>query len=206
MQPTNGGEKETDYDDNYYFHQNQSILREQESRCNSYVSQQHRQKNRYRSRSPHSSGSNSERYMTDEQREDYCRGVGLYRRNTRSVFERLGGFTSMQNTYNTSAPRHGSSDEKSQYTKRTEDENARRMNMVVNYTDEDDHPRSLCDNQADIISAIQTLEIEQQKLKNHCNGLRDTIESYFREISKLEALVLIQSQELECLKRRLKYV
>jgi hypothetical protein len=55
----------------------------------------------------------------------------------------------------------------------------------------------------DILDRLETLERDKKQLLVHCNGLRDTVDQYYREISKLEALIHTFSQEIEIIKRRI---
>jgi len=50
---------------------------------------------------------------------------------------------------------------------------------------------------------LMILEKDKKQLLAHCNGLRDSIDQYYREISKLESLIYTWSQEIEILKRRI---
>lgn len=50
---------------------------------------------------------------------------------------------------------------------------------------------------------LVTLEKDKKQLLAHCNGLRDSIDQYYREISKLESLIHTWTQEIEILKRRI---
>ncbi|KAL7029065.1 hypothetical protein ACKWTF_006086 [Chironomus riparius] len=56
---------------------------------------------------------------------------------------------------------------------------------------------------SDILVRLETLEKDKKQLLVHCNGLRDTVDQYYREISKLEALIHTFSQEIEIIKRRI---
>lgn len=54
-----------------------------------------------------------------------------------------------------------------------------------------------------IIERIKSIETNQKNLVGHACGLRDTLDQYYREISKLEILISQNAQELEILKRRI---
>ena len=56
---------------------------------------------------------------------------------------------------------------------------------------------------SDTLDRLETLERDKKQLLVHCNGLRDTVDQYYREISKLEALIHTFSQEIEIIKRRI---
>lgn len=49
---------------------------------------------------------------------------------------------------------------------------------------------------------IKELEDKKAVLITHCEGLRNTIDAYYREITKLEMIVYKWSQEVEILRKR----
>lgn len=55
----------------------------------------------------------------------------------------------------------------------------------------------------DILERLDSLERDKKMLLAHSKGLRDTVDQYYREISKLEALIHTYSQEIEIIKRRI---
>lgn len=59
------------------------------------------------------------------------------------------------------------------------------------------------DEEDEMTKRLVALEKDKKQLLAHCNGLRDSIDQYYREISKLESLIHTWSQEIEILKRRI---
>lgn len=72
------------------------------------------------------------------------------------------------------------------------------LNIIVRRTDSVE--RKVHNSNVKILDAIRKLENEQILLFSHINGLKKTVESYFKEIIKLESLVLTYSQNIEILK------
>ena len=54
-----------------------------------------------------------------------------------------------------------------------------------------------------IADRLEKLEREKKQLMVHCNGIRDTVDEYCREISKMQSLIYTWSEEISILKRRI---
>jgi hypothetical protein len=89
---------------------------------------------------------------------------------------------------------------------------AKRLNIIVRTQDSfmENRPynRSVTYNESEndrkaILEAIKSLENRQTELFAHCEGLKTTVESYSREILKLESLSLKQTQDINFLKQKL---
>ncbi|KAG5679724.1 hypothetical protein PVAND_009271 [Polypedilum vanderplanki] len=223
----------TESRDHHPYHQRQIENKEYHKNVRKKI-RYHSRSPRYRSNSPHDNKSKYYRYgksyddydCEDNRQQGRSDHHSRSFKNNRSVFSRLGTLRENEVTppskisriYYEDEENHPYepysvqeiSDERILYRNSdTDDSLTRRLNIVVHCSEDYDRSRSVVyNNQLDpseVISAIQNLEFDQQALIQRCNDLKVKVEPLFREISTLETMVLMKTQELEALKRKVNY-